>query len=418
MEKLIINGGKKLNGTVKIGGAKNAALPVMASCLLAKGRHKIIGAPSLRDIDTMGTLLRHIGCEASHDLDCLFVDTGKLCADEAPYELVKTMRASILVLGPLIGTLRHAKVSLPGGCAIGARPIDLHLKALEAMGAKIKLKEGCVEVTAKELCGADITFDKVTVTGTENIMMAAALAGGKTTIRHCAREPEVTALADRLCKMGAIIGGAGTDCIEIEGVSELRPAEHRIIPDRIEAATFVIAAGITNGRLRLENFPVDMLTTACARLGEAGLNIRQDGDSAVIVEGCKRPCAVNITTAPHPGFATDIQAQFMALMSVASGTSIISETIFENRFMHAPELMRMGADISIDGKVAVVKGVEGLKGAKVMATDLRASASLVLAALCAEGISEISRIYHLDRGYERIERKLCDAGADIIRAKE
>lgn len=417
MDKLIINGGKKLKGTIRVSGAKNAALPIITSCLLARGRHKIVGAPMLRDINTMAKLMEHIGAKIVRDSDSLFIDVENFNADEAPYDLVKTMRASVLVLGPLVGLLKHAKVSLPGGCAIGARPIDLHLKALEAMGAEIKLTEGYVEVTAKKLHGADITFDKVTVTGTENIMMAAALAEGKTILRNSAKEPEVVDLADRLTKMGAIISGAGTDCIEIEGVKELRACEHKIIPDRIEAATFLIAGGITGGDLTIENFPTEMLSTVCARLAEAGVEITTT-DNTAHVRGPKRPTAVNITTAPHPGFATDVQAQFMALMAKAEGTSIITETIFENRFMHVSELVRMGADIAIDGRTAVVKGLEKLTGAKVMATDLRASASLVLAALCADGTTEISRIYHLDRGYEKIEEKLRNVGADITRASE
>lgn len=417
MDNLVINGGKKLHGKIRVNGAKNAALPIIASCLLARGRHKIVGAPNLRDIGTMAKLMEHIGAKIVRDSGSLFIDVENFNADEAPYDLVKTMRASVLVLGPLVGLLKHAKVSLPGGCAIGARPIDLHLKSLEAMGADIKLAEGYVEVSAKKLHGADITFDKVTVTGTENIMMAASLAEGTTILRNSAKEPEVVDLADRLNKMGAIISGAGTDCIEIEGVKELHACEHRIIPDRIEAATFLIAGAITGGELEVENFPTDMLATVCARLTDAGCEITTTENTARI-KGPKRPTAVNITTAPHPGFATDVQAQFMALMAKADGTSIITETIFENRFMHVSELVRMGSDITIDGRTAVVKGVEKLNGAKVMATDLRASASLVLAALCAEGTTEISRIYHLDRGYERIEERLSLVGADIARVPE
>lgn len=413
MEKLIIRGGRALKGCVSVSGAKNAALPTMAASLLAKGEHRIHNVPHLRDIRTMIRLLEHIGAKVEWN-DSLLIRTQEFNADEAPYDLVKTMRASILVLGPLVGRLRHAKVSLPGGCSIGARPIDLHLKALEAMGAKIELSEGYVEVHAPDLHGADITFDKVTVTGTENIMMAAVLADGRTVLSNAAREPEVADLAVYLISMGARISGAGTDRIEIEGVPALSPAAHTIIPDRIEAATLLMAAGITGGELKIYNFPSAMLETAVAKLREAGMGISIDGTVA-LAKGGARIESVNVMTAPHPGFATDLQAQLMALMSIAGGTSIIAETIFENRFMHVPELMRMGADINLEGGVAVIKGVAGLKGAPVMATDLRASASLVLAALAAEGTTEIRRIYHLDRGYERIEEKLCAVGANIAR---
>jgi len=416
MEKLIIKGGTPLKGDVKVSGAKNAALPIMASTLLAAGEHTISGVPQLRDIRTMIRLLEYIGARAEWN-DTLTIRVDKFNTEEAPYDLVKTMRASILVLGPLVGHLRHAKVSLPGGCAIGARPIDLHLKALEAMGAKIKLNEGYVEVFAPDLHGANITFDRVTVTGTENILMAAVLADGRTTIGNAAREPEVVDLANHLNAMGARIRGAGTDRIEIDGVEKLTPHPHSIIPDRIEAGTMLMAAGITGGSLTIHNFPSMMLETAVTRLSEAGLRITLDGDVASVTRE-KKLKSVNITTAPHPGFATDLQAQFMALMSVADGTSIITETIFENRFMHAPELIRMGADIRLDGGIAVVKGVHELKGAPVMATDLRASASLVLAALAARGTSEIGRIYHLDRGYERIEEKLNAVGANIRRLED
>lgn len=416
MEKLIIKGNGPLCGEVRVSGAKNAALPIIASSLLATGEHRIMGVPRLRDISTMIRLLEHVGAEAEWN-DGLTIRTNRFSGVEAPYDLVKTMRASVLVLGPLVGQLRRARVSLPGGCAIGARPIDLHLKALEAMGAKIELSEGYVEVFARHLHGADITFDKVTVTGTENIMMAAVHADGTTTLMNAAREPEVVDLADHLVAMGASIEGAGTDRIVINGVDRLCPAAHSIIPDRIEAGTLLMAAGITGGDLTIRNFPASMLETLVSRLREAGMSIAIDGDTAR-ASGAGRLKSIDVTTAPHPGFATDLQAQFMALMAVASGTSIISETIFENRFMHVPELKRMGADISVDGGVAVIKGVPKLRGAPVMATDLRASASLVLAGLSAEGTTEVSRIYHLDRGYERIEEKLSACGADIQRAPE
>jgi len=401
---------------VEVSGAKNAALPIMASSLMADGLHVLEGVPNLRDIKTMISLLEHIGSKISWAGD-LKITTDNYNADEAPYDLVKTMRASILVLGPLVARLKKAKISLPGGCAIGARPIDLHLKALEAMGAKIELREGYVKVSAPKLHGANITFDKITVTGTENIIMAAVLAEGKTIISNAAREPEVTDLACHLVNMGAKISGAGTDKITIEGVANLRPAKHKIIPDRIEAGTLMMAAGITGGNLKIKNFPVEMLQTAILKLSEAGLHI-ETGDTYAHVKAGPGLKATNVTTAPYPGFATDLQAQFMTLMSVAEGTCIVTETIFENRFMHVPELQRMGADIRVDGGFAVVKGIKRLRGAPVMATDLRASASLVIAALSAKGTSEIRRIYHLDRGYEAIEQKLSSVGADIVRAPD
>jgi UDP-N-acetylglucosamine 1-carboxyvinyltransferase len=413
MEKLVITGGTPLEGTVEVSGAKNAALPIIAASLLTTGEHVLHNVPELRDIKTMTKLLEHIGAEVEWG-DNLTIRTNRFSGVEAPYDLVKTMRASILVLGPLVGQLRRARVSLPGGCAIGARPIDLHLKALEQMGAKIELKEGYVEVFARNLHGADINFDKVTVTGTENIMMAAVLADGTTTISNAAMEPEVVDLACHLNAMGANIEFASSGKIVINGVDKLEPHEHTIIPDRIEAGTLAMAAGITGGKLRIKNFPAEMLETLTSRLRDAGITVDIEGNNAV-VSGNGRIKAMDITTAPHPGFATDLQAQFMALMSVADGTSVISETIFENRFMHVPELSRMGADISVEGSLAIVKGVDGLKGAPVMATDLRASASLVLAGLAAEGTTEVRRIYHLDRGYERIEEKLARVGANIKR---
>ena len=413
MEKLVIEGGRPLSGTVRVSGAKNAALPIMASTLLATGEHVLRGVPHLRDIRTMIELLEHIGAEVDWNGD-LKIRTNRFNAVEAPYDLVKTMRASVLVMGPLVGQLRRARVSLPGGCAIGARPIDLHLRALGQMGAKIELREGSVDVFARHLHGADITFDLVTVTGTENIMMAAVLADGTTIIRNAAREPEVADLAEHLTAMGADIEGAGTDTMTIRGVEGLSPAPHTIIPDRIEAGTMLMAAGITGGELTIENFPTRMLETLMARLTDAGMSITVKGSTAHAVSS-GRLKGTNVTTAPHPGFATDLQAQFMAMMSMAAGTSIVTETIFENRFMHVSELTRMGADISIDGGMAVVKGVNRLKGAPVMATDLRASASLVIAGLAAEGTTEVRRIYHLDRGYERIEEKLATCGARIER---
>jgi UDP-N-acetylglucosamine 1-carboxyvinyltransferase len=416
MEKFVIEGGRPLRGEVAVSGAKNAALPIMASALLCEGEHRILGAPHLHDIATMGRLLEHIGASVEWDGE-LIIRTSAFNTDCAPYDLVKKMRASVLVLGPLTGLRRFAKVSLPGGCAIGARPIDLHLKALEAMGARIGLSEGYVEVAAPKLHGAEITFDKITVTGTENVMMAAVLAEGTTIIHNAAREPEVADLACHLVNMGAKITGAGTDRIEIEGVDALRPCPHRIIPDRIEAGTLAMAAGITGGDLTIRNFPVSYLETAILKLKEAGLSIEVEGDCAH-VRGGPSLKGTNITTAPFPGFATDLQAQFMALMAIADGTSIITETIFENRFMHVSELVRMGADIKVDGGMAVISGKKELRGAPVMATDLRASASLVLAALAAKGTTEIRRIYHIDRGYERIEEKLRGVGAEIRRERD
>lgn len=417
MEKLIIEGGRRLAGTVTVSGSKNASLPIIASALLAPGTHVIKNVPKLRDIHTMSKLLEYIGAEVAWNGDDLVIKTNRFNVMEAPYDLVNTMRASVLVLGPLVGVLRRARVSLPGGCAIGARPINLHLKALEAMGARIELSEGYVEVFARHLHGAEINFDKVTVTGTENIIMAAAQADGITIINNAAKEPEVTDLADHLIAMGARIEGHGTDRIIIHGVDKLSPAVHTVIPDRIEAGTLLMAAGITKGDLIIKSFPSAMLTTLISKLREVGMEITIDGDEirAIAPSSLK---ATDITTAPHPGFATDLQAQFMALMTRAEGTSIITETIFENRFMHVPELMRMGADIKIDGGTAIIKGTATLKGAPVMATDLRASASLVLAGLAADGTTEVKRIYHLDRGYERIEEKLRSVGASITRAED
>lgn len=416
MDKFIIRGGKKLKGEVLISGAKNAALPLMTAALLAPGTHTLHNVPHLRDIYTMQKLLNHLGAECEFD-GSLKISTNEIRSDDAPYEVVKTMRASVLVMGPLVGRLHHAKVSLPGGCAIGARPIDLHLKALAAMGAEITLHDGFVEVRAPKLKGAHIIFDKITVTGTENIMMVAVLANGTTVLENAAREPEVTDLANYLVSMGAKIEGAGTDKIVIEGVKELAPAAHTVIPDRIEAATFMIASAITGGDVTIKNAPVSNLETIVKQLGDTGVIFEKNGDTLRVI-GPQRPISVDITTAPHPGFATDVQAQFMALMTVAEGTSIITETIFENRFMHVPELSRLGARISIEGPAAIVKGKKELVGAPVMATDLRASASLVLAGLVADDETTVNRIYHLDRGYERIEEKLCALGADIKRLPE
>lgn len=416
MDKLIIKGGKRLKGAIRISGAKNAALPVMASSILAAGQNIISNVPDLRDVKTMGKLLTNMGAEFSYENDKAVINTGQIKNLEAPYELVKEMRASVLVLGPMLARYGHAKVSLPGGCAIGARPINLHLMGLEKMGAKIELESGYVIATAKRLRGATVYFDIPTVTGTENLLMAASLAKGVTVLENAAREPEVVDLANSLTSMGARINGAGESIIEIEGVDELRPVSHKVIPDRIETGTYMAIAGITNGDITLRSCMPEHLHAFVIKLEEAGLKFEglKDGIRAI---GPARPKAVDIETSPYPGFPTDMQAQFMALMSVANGTSLITETIFENRFMHVAELMRMGADISFKGSTATIKGIKKLKGAKVMATDLRASASLVIAALRAEGETIIDRVYHLDRGYERMEEKLRRLGADVRRVK-
>ena len=415
MDRLVIEGGKALHGEIPISGAKNAALPLMASALLAAGCHKFQNVPRLRDIRTMQTLLGHMGAVSDHGEE-MTIDTTSIHNLEAPYELVKTMRASVLVLGPLVARHGKARVSLPGGCAIGARPINLHLKGLEQMGVHITLEHGYVSARARRLRGAAITFDQVTVTGTENLMMAATLADGVTVLRNAAREPEVVAVAEYLIQMGARIEGAGTAEITIEGRPTLTPGSIRVIPDRIEAGTYLVAAAITGGRLTLTHCIPDHLDALVQKLSSAGVRIDVDGGS--ITASRSEPIhSQDVKTWPYPGFPTDMQAQFMALMTLGDGVSIISEQIFENRFMHVLELKRLGADIDLDGRSAVVRGIRELSGAPVMATDLRASASLVLAGLAARGKTEISRIYHLDRGYETIERKLAAVGARIWREK-
>ncbi len=414
MDKLIVTGGRKLKGTVRVSGAKNAALPCMAATILANGTHRLHNLPQVADVRTMGRLLNHIGISTENTGSFANAQDDKNL--NAPYDIVKTMRASSLILGPMLAKFGRASVSMPGGCAIGARPLNLHLRALEAMGAKITLEEGYVNAEAKRLHGATINFDNVTVTGTENIMMAATLAKGTTVIENAAREPEIPDLANYLTKMGARIQGAGTDRITIEGVDELHAAEHTIIADRIEAGTFACAAAITGGDVTIEGCPPEFIEALLAKLQETGCDVVAEIALPNFKISAPRPLiATNLTTAPFPGFATDLQAQFMACMTLAQGTSIINETIFENRFMHVQELIRLGADIKIEGHTAIVKGVEKLTGAPVMATDLRASASLVLAALAAEGTTEIQRIYHLDRGYEHIEQKLIGLGAKIER---
>ena len=417
MDKIEIFGGQRLHGELRIHGAKNAALPIQCSALLADDPCTLHHVPKLTDVQTMAKLLESLGCttqelgERSLTIDPRGVCEGTL---EAPYELVKTMRASVTVMGPLLARYGRARISLPGGCAIGARPIDQHLKGLEALGAEVELSHGYVELTAKKLRGADFCFDTITVGGTQNLMMAAVLAEGSTRLRNAAREPEIQELAIVLTKMGARIHGAGTSEIEIEGVDRLSGIEHSILPDRIEAGTFMIAAAITGGDVFLRDAPVDHMHAVITKMREAGITVRvEDGGLRVIGPEVIRP--IDVTTRPHPGFPTDMQAQMMVLAIVADGQSTLTETIFENRFMHVPELNRMGADITVHGNTAIVRGPSKLSGTTVMATDLRASASLVLAGLIAEGRSEVRRVYHLDRGYESIEERLRPLGARMKR---
>ena len=417
MDKIIIRGGERLIGDVEVSGSKNSTLPIFVSCLLNEGENVFSNVPDLRDVQTIIKVLRNLGVRVSQEEGVYRINATEVSSDEAPYDLVKTMRASILVLGPLVARKKKATVSLPGGCAIGARPINLHLAGLEAMGAKIDLRHGYIEAKTDGLKGATISFDTVTVTGTENLMMAAALAKGKTVLQNAAMEPEVVDLANVLNKMGAKVTGAGTNVVEIEGVKFLHAAEHRIIPDRIEAGTLMVAAGLTRGNIKILECPFSEMEMVVHKLRESGMEIESEGDGIRAV-GTKRIRSVDIKTQPYPGFPTDMQAQFMVLMSLARGLSVISETIFENRFIHVSELRRMGADIRIQGDSAIIQGVESLGGAPVMATDLRASASLVLAGLAADGVTEISRVYHLDRGYEGLDKKLAKLGANIERVKE
>jgi UDP-N-acetylglucosamine 1-carboxyvinyltransferase len=414
MQKLKIRGGKPLCGDVRISGAKNAALPILCASLLTPETLTLRNVPQLNDIGTMLKLLAQMGVTEHRDGETVTLNAGSLDNPVAPYDLVKTMRASILALGPLLTRLGEAKVSLPGGCAIGARPVDLHIKGLEAMGAVINIEAGYIHATAKKLKGARIFMDTVTVTGTENLMMAAVLADGRTLLENAAREPEVVDLADCLIKMGANIRGHGSDTITIEGVATLHGAEHPVMPDRIETGTFLAAVTATGGDVRLLNTQPDTLDAVIEKLRDAGATIA--GDAAQIsISMHKRPLPINVRTAPYPAFPTDMQAQFIALNTIASGTAVVTETIFENRFMHVQELVRLGARIDIEGNTAIVHGVARLTGATVMATDLRASACLVIAGLVAEGETTIDRIYHLDRGYDHIEKKLVALGADIER---
>jgi UDP-N-acetylglucosamine 1-carboxyvinyltransferase len=418
MDAIVIEGGKPLEGTVTVGAAKNAVLPLMAAALLAPGVSRLRRVPQLADVRTLGRLLRHLGAAVEPDDDGLTIDATKLEGREAPYDLVKTMRASVLVLGPLVGRFGKARISLPGGCAIGARPINLHLKGLEALGARVTLEHGYVDVEADRLRGNRLVFDIPTVTGTENIMMAAATADGVTILENAAREPEVADLAACLNRMGARIEGAGSAVIKITGVQGLRPREHEPIPDRIEAGTFLVATALCGGETVLEGARLDHLDALVGKLRDAGTDVADLGGGRIRVRGRPPARSVDVRTSPYPGFPTDMQAQFMALMAQGRGLSVVTETVFENRFMHVAELNRMGADVAVEGASAVVRGVKRLSGAKVMATDLRASAALVLAGLAAEGSTRVSRVYHLDRGYEAIETKLSRLGAKIWRVKE
>ena len=419
MDKLLIQGGNRLHGEITISGAKNAALPILCAALLAETPLNLSSVAALKDIDTTIKLLDTMGVKITRNADKVSLDASDVASFEATYEMVKTMRASILVLGPLLARFGTARVSLPGGCAIGSRPVDLHIKGLQAMGAAIHITHGYIQASTlhlpnRRLQGARYYMDLVTVTGTENLMMAAALAQGTTVLENAAKEPEVVDLAECLIKMGAKITGAGTDVITIEGVERLTGADHNIVCDRIEAGTYMVAAAMTGGEVKLLNVQPNLLDAVIEKLRDAGATVTIDADT-ITVKGDGQLKAVNIRTAPHPAFPTDMQAQFMALNTVAEGVSKVTETIFENRFMHVQEMQRLGADISIDGNTALVKGVEFLDGATVMATDLRASASLVLAGLVARGETVIERIYHLDRGYENLEEKLNALGANVKR---
>lgn len=419
MYKLVIKGGIPLSGSVNIAGSKNAALPILFASILADGPLKLKNSPHLSDVSTTLRLLMDMGAEFILESDSsLFVDASNLTKLVADYDLVKTMRASILTLGPMLAKYGEAKVSLPGGCAIGTRPVNLHLKALEDLGAQIEVKGGYIYASTKKLIGTDIHFEQVTVTATENILMAATLAQGVTTIHNAAQEPEIIDLANCLTKMGAKITGAGTSIISIEGVSNLSGVTHTVCPDRIESGTYLIAAAITGGKVTLKNTKHQSMRAIIEKLIESGADIKYDENTITLNMKGKRPLPTNIRTSAYPNFPTDMQAQFCALNSIADGQATITETIFENRFMHIPELSRMGANLSLEGNTVISKGVKSLTGANLMATDLRASASLVLAGLAAHGVTTIERVYHLDRGYETIEEKLKLLGADIERIQD
>jgi len=417
MDAIRIEGRRRLSGTIQVSGAKNAILPALTAALLTDQEVRLANVPDVRDVETMLKVLGHLGAEWSRRDDQATVRLGRLLNPEAPYDLVRTMRASVLVLGPLVARHGQARVSLPGGCAIGARPVDLHLDVLRALGAEVSQAHGYIEARADRLRGASYTFERVTVTGTENAMMAASLADGCTVLRNCAKEPEVSDLAELLTRMGARISGAGTDTIRIEGVESLGGAEHRVVPDRIEAGTFVCAAALAGDEVVIQDCRPEHLSALLQRLAGCGIEM-EVGSDAITVRGGEGFTAADVSTRPYPGFATDLQAQYMVLMTQASGASVIAETIFENRFMHVQELQRLGADISCEGHNAFVKGPSQLSGAPVMATDLRASACLILAGLVASGETLVRRVYHLDRGYDRIEEKLRGLGAEITRIKE
>lgn len=419
MDKLIINGGVRLNGEINISGAKNAALPILAATILAEEPVTISNVPHLHDITTTMELLGRMGAELTIDERMNIEVNSSIIRDfYAPYDLVKTMRSSILVLGPLLAHFGKADVSLPGGCAIGTRPVNLHLKGLEAMGANIIVENGYIRATARKLKGARLTMDIVTVTGTENLMMAATLAEGITTIENAAREPEVVDLANCLISMGAKIHGAGTDTITIEGVAYLNGTDYSILPDRIETGTYLVAAAMTGGRIKLKNTRPDLLDAVLDKLGEAGADIQCNGSIIILDMHGQKPRSIDVHTSPFPGFPTDMQAQFTSMNCISTGTGTITESVFENRFMHVQELQRMGADLRLESNTAISCGVDHLTAAPVMATDLRASASLVLAGLVAEGETIVDRIYHIDRGYETIEEKLAQLGAEIKRVPD
>ena len=419
MDKLLIESSPPLSGEVHISGAKNAVLPILAGTLLGSSASTLSNVPHLNDVTTTMSLLAHMGCQITMGDDKrVVVDPTSINNYTAAYELVRTMRASILVLGPLVARYGEAEVSLPGGCAIGARPVNLHIEGLQAMGAEITISGGYIKARAERLEGARIAFDTVTVTGTENLLMAATLAAGTTVLENAAREPEVVDLANYLIKMGAQIKGAGTSTITIEGVTELSGCEHRVVPDRIETGTFLVAAAVTRGKIKVLDTVPDILASVLDKLRDSGAEITTGEDWIELDMHGQRPRSVNITTAPYPDFATDMQAQFCVLNSLAQGTATVTETVFENRFMHINELQRMGADMHIEGNSVTIHGVERLRGAPVMATDLRASASLILAALMADGETSVHRVYHIDRGYERIEEKFLGLGAEIRRVPD
>ncbi len=417
MDAIRIVGRRRLGGTIHVSGAKNAILPALTAALLTDQEVRLANVPDVRDVDTMLKVLEHLGAEWSRREDRIAVRLGRLLHPEAPYDLVRTMRASVLVLGPLLARHGHARVSLPGGCAIGARPVDLHLDVLRALGAEVRQEHGYIEARAGRLRGTSYTFDRITVTGTENAMMAASLAAGRTVLRNCAQEPEVADLAELLTRMGARISGAGTDTIRLEGVTTLAGAAHRVVPDRIEAGTFVCAAALAGDEVVIQDCRPEHLSALLQRLAGCGVDM-EIGSDVITVRRGNGFKAADVSTRPYPGFATDLQAQYMVLMTQAAGASVIAETIFENRFMHVQELQRLGADIRCDGHNAFVKGPQPLSGAPVMATDLRASACLILAGLVASGETLVRRVYHLDRGYDRIEEKLRGLGAEMERIKE